>query len=183
MAEFDREKWRMIAWERLRRSSKKKSKSKKVDTSWLIDLIAIDNITKIVEWCKDHGLKVEFSSKCTGIYCPNSRTIKIPSKLHFEKQVHYLLHECGHHLIDSDEHHDRFGMGYPKFNDPIIKKTFLHRVSCLEEEMEAWNRGWRLSNRLDLNVNREEFDKVRLNCIRTYIKWALSPGPSEKDPT
>ncbi|HAN16499.1 MAG TPA: hypothetical protein DCP73_13260 [Chloroflexi bacterium] len=89
----------------------------------------------------------------------------------------YMLHECGHHLIGMKEHHQRFGMGYPQ-TDPAVTRTFLHRVSCLEEELEAWHRGWKLSQRIGMSLNRDNFDRVRLECIRSYIKWTLQRSPN-----
>ena len=91
-----------------------------------------------------------------------------------------LLHECGHHLIGVNDDHDRFGMGYPQ-SDPEITKTFHHRVSCLEEEMEAWHRGWKLAKRLNLTVDRDVFDAMRLKCIRSYIKWTVKPNTFKTD--
>ena len=84
----------------------------------------------------------------------------------------YLLHECGHHLIGMKEHHERFGQGYPLGNDPAVAKTKAHKVACLEEEFEAWHRGWKLARRLGLAITRSDFDELRIECLKSYIDWA-----------
>ena len=65
--------------------------------------------------------------------------------------------------------------------EPNVKRTFHHRMSCLEEEIEAWHRGWKLAVRLGLSVTREEFDVVRLDCLKSYVRWTLQPETMEKD--
>jgi len=117
---------------------------------------------------------VQFGKKPGGIYNAVEKSITIAGRTAPEKQLYMLLHECGHHLIGFDKCDERFGMGYPYVNDPQINATFQHRIACLEEEIEAWHRGWRLAKRLQLDLKRDQFDKVKLECLRTYIKWANS---------
>lgn len=131
----------------------------------------IDKMSTVIDWCSSKNITVQFGKKPGGVYNAVDRTITIAGRAAPEKQLYMLLHECGHHLIGFDEMDERFGMGYPFVEDPVVNTTFHHRVACLEEEMEAWNRGWRLSKRLHLQLEREAFDKVRLDCLRSYIKW------------
>lgn len=182
MAQFDLTLWKSRAWDRLGRAAKRSKNTKKVKTKlesrWVKDLIAIDDLAKVVEWCEGYRLKVEFVKKSLGTYHSSDRSISISSRASPVKQLVLLLHECGHHLIGDAEQHDRFGMGYPQL-DPQVKRTFHHRVSILDEEMEAWARGWKLATRLGLFLKRDVFDSIRLNCIRSYISWALKPSEME----
>lgn len=175
MIEFDKQLWWDRAWARFKRSSRKrKSKAQKaaVEQQWFRDAMCIDKIASVVDWCVSKNIKVEFGKLPGGSYNAVDKTIKIACRAAPEKQLYMLLHECGHHLVGFDEDDERFGMGYPYVEDPAVNNTFHHRIACLEEEMEAWNRGWRLSKRLHLQLERSAFDKVRLECLRSYIKWA-----------
>lgn len=176
MSEFDFEVWKERAWDRYKRSLLSGRPAHEIEPEWAIDLLAIGDLEKLVAWCKDRKVKVLFAKKQNGTYYFASKEVVMSSRLSPRNQVIVLLHECGHHLIGDKEDHGRFAMGYPCASDPVISKTFHHRVSCLEEEIEAWNRGWRLAERLGLCVDRGLFDQYRLKCLRTYIKWTIKPG-------
>ena len=175
MREFDPQLWKERAWARYSRALNSGRPDNEVGFEWAQDVIAIGALDTLIGWCKEKKLKVLFAKKQNGTYHSGKREVYISSRLSPTNQVVVLLHECGHHLIGVNDDHDRFGMGYPQ-SDPEITKTFNHRVSCLEEEMEAWHRGRRLAQRLNLNVDREAFDAMRLKCLRSYIKWTLKPG-------
>jgi hypothetical protein len=179
MREFDLEVWKERAWTRYCRAHVAAPSNKESELAWALEVLAISDLSKLVDWCKERKLKVGFAKKPNGTYHSQSKEIIISSRLSIRNQVTVLLHECGHHLIGINDDHDRFGMGYPQ-SDPEITKTFHHRVSCLEEELEAWHRGWKLSKRLDLRIDRDHFDSIRLKCIRSYVKWTLKPGTFKK---
>jgi len=173
MIEFDPDLWKARAWDRFKRAaSKSKQKRDVAEAQWARDVIFIEKIGKVVDWCYAKGIKVKFGKKQGGVYDAISKTICIACRAAPEKQLYYLLHECGHHLIGFTEEDERFGMGYPFVNDPEVNTTFHHRLACLEEEIEAWNRGWKLSARLRLRILRADYDRVRVECIRSYVNWA-----------
>lgn len=180
MQEFDPKLWRARAWSRFRRRLLAGAPKAEMEPTWALDVLAISDLESLVSWCSSKKLKVAFVKKVGATYYPNSKEVLVSSRLSPPRQVAFLIHECGHHLIGMKEHSERFGMGYPQ-TDPEVTKTFHHRVSCLEEEMEAWHRGWKLAGRLGLSISREFFDEVRLECLRSYIKWSLRPGPKDKE--
>jgi len=172
--EFNSELWKERAWARYTRAVQSGRAQKIDETNWALDVLAINDLELLVNWCKNHKLKVVFAKKSNGTYYHDDKQITICSNLSPRSQVIVLLHECGHHLIEVQELHERFVLGYSQ-TDPEITKTFEHRIACLEEEFEAWHRGWKLARRLCLCVDRESFDKYRVKCLRTYIKWSLKP--------
>jgi hypothetical protein len=186
MAKFDPQTWKDRAWARFCRATralKGKNKAKRqavLEATWFSDVVSAGDLTKLIAWCTERCIDVNFIKKPLGVYVVDSKVINISSRLRPVKQVAVLLHECGHHLVGSADRHDRFLMGYPQ-TDPEVVRTFHHRVACLEEEMEAWHRGWKLSTRLKLSIPREDFDAVRLDCLRSYISWSLRPGRKEKE--
>lgn len=173
---FDRELWRTRAWDRFQRGLRAGSAKAVLEMQWYVDSVSIRNIDKLVDWCASKGISVFFKKLIGGVYDYQNKSILICSSSRPEKQLMYLLHECGHHLINSDEHHERFGMGYPLMSHPGVNRTFKHKVACIEEEIEAWHRGWKLAKRLKLPIRKEEFDSLKLACLKTYLEWSVSKG-------
>ncbi|NBW12926.1 MAG: hypothetical protein EBR82_33365 [Caulobacteraceae bacterium] len=174
MQAFDSTLWMERAWARYTRAVRRGAKKPSLEPRWARDVTAIGNLGKLIEWCEGRGLQVKFARRPNGgSYEHDEKIIYLSHRAGPETQVAYLLHECGHHLIGMKEHHERFGMGYPKSADPSISRTMLHRVAVLEEELEAWHRGWRLAERLGLFVSRKVFDRIRMTCIKSYVSWTL----------
>lgn len=144
------------------------------------DLFYIGALANLVDWCNQRTIQVIFCRRAGGIYFPENKQIKISGRLAPEKQVFFLLHECGHHLIGDKEKHERFGMGYSQ-TDEAVQRTFRHRCDIIDEEYEAWHRGYKLSKRLNLRVDKEKFDVTRADMLRTYFKWALKIGGYGRD--
>ena len=185
MSDFDPDVWKQRAWARFcratrRLSARDKKRQAVLELTWAKDVMSISDLASLVEWCGTRCIRVEFAKKPLGSYSTAEKVMTISSRLSPLGQVVVLLHECGHHLCGGADHHDRFGMGYPQ-TEPAVKRTFHHRMSCLEEEIEAWHRGWKLAVRLGLNVSREDFDKVRLDCLKSYVRWTLQPETMEKE--
>lgn len=181
MRAFDANLWRARCWARFERAVRQGGSQATFERQWFLEVQAIDDMANLIEWCAARGIDVLFGKKQNGTYDWACKRIIIACHARPQRQLAYLLHECGHHLIGMKEHHERFGMGYPQ-TDPELRRTFLHKVSCLEEELEAWHRGWKLSRRLKLSLDRATFDAVRLECIKSYIKWSLQRSPKAEEP-
>lgn len=149
-------------------------------------LVAISNamaearLHLIVKWCQKRHVTVTFTSLASK-YFPTSRRININKNVSRKRQLMVLLHECGHHLIDSSPTAtDRYKNGW---GVKTIKasKTDLHRIDVLEEEYEAWQRGWKLGKRLQVltDADRPAFDKVRVSTLKSYANWIVNPSDYE----
>lgn len=182
MAQFDPVLWRQRAWDRLRRAAKKSAEGKpspEQEAAWAADWAAIDDMSKVVDWCKIRCLTVEFNRVepgSAGVLDTGTNTITVSSRATAQKQLITLLHECGHYLLRDKANEDRFKMGYAMHHDETVTKTFAHKLACVEEEFEAWHRGWKLAQRLGLSLTRDAFDDLRLACLKSYIKWSARKG-------
>lgn len=154
------------------RSSRGAEEKQAAEFQWFKDVSFTKRLETIVGWCASKGIEVSFGKKPGGTYHTSEKRITIVGRASPEKQVYMLLHECGHHLVGYTEEDERFGMGYPHLEDSAVNTTFHHKLACLEEEIEAWNRGWRLAKRLGLGLDRGDFDRVRLACLKSYVRWA-----------
>jgi len=183
MATFDRELWTARAWERHTKAIQAGTDQVRSTMRWIEDLKYIDALRVVVEWCEARSLAVVFSKRSDGIYFAADKEIRVSGRASPKHQLHILLHESGHHLIGNKEKHQRYGMGYTN-DDPHVKRTFHHRLDILEEEYEAWHRGWKLGSRLGVLSKHDKvpFDRTRVRMLRTYILWASkAPGYEKYD--
>lgn len=173
---FSKDRWRSTAWTRFQKASRPDAKRPPGVTpndQWYRDMLYIEHLEKVLQWCTSRHLTVVFEKRPAGIYVPDTQTIHITTHVRPEKQLHYLLHEVGHFLVGVKLDLERFGKGYPQGDNP---KEVAHKIACLEEEFEAWHRGWKLSKRLGLKVDRESFDRTRIDCIKSYVGWTHNRG-------
>lgn len=170
MISFDRHLWWNRAWERHRRALNRKNTVVSLATQkWAREALNVNHLEVLVNWCYGKGLGVVFGKKSAAVFDQNTRTVIVSGRLPPERQVHVLLHECGHFLVGDNP---RFSNGYPMADDPKNNQSFEHRLACLEEEIEAWNRGWKLGVRLGLKVDKDGFERTRAECLRSYVNWA-----------
>jgi hypothetical protein len=139
-------------------------------------MLTIEHLQKIVDWCESRHLNVVFEKRFAGVYVMETQTIHLTTHVRPEKQLHYLLHEVGHFLIGMKPDHERFGNGYPQGENPKHIKSDVHKIACLEEEFEAWHRGWKLAKRLRLSLDRTSFDRTRIECLKSYVGWTHRRG-------
>jgi hypothetical protein len=76
--------------------------------NFLNDLRYARSLNKVVEWCRSKGVTVQLHTASCGQYVPEDKTIFITQRARPEYQLHVLLHECGHLLIDKHDKNDRF---------------------------------------------------------------------------
>jgi hypothetical protein len=145
---------------------------------------SIEQMQVLVDWCYNKRLKVVFARRANGLYERDLKQITVNGRLAPEAQLHVLMHECGHHLIGRPSPEERFGVGYHA-DDPNVKRTTLHRVDVVDEELEAWARGLKLARRLHIEVDLERYNRTRSEYVKTYLKWAAKvegwKGPLDED--
>lgn len=134
-------------------------------------MASIAHLATVVEWCEGRGIEVSFSRRFAGVYEPSSMSILVCGRLEPEQQLHVLLHECGHHLVGDRKPGERYGKGWNS-DDPNTKRTLVHRIDIIDEELEAWHRGLKLAKRLGIKVNLERYNVTRARYVKTYLQWA-----------
>lgn len=140
-----------------------------------IELDCIEHLQVVIFWCQDHGLIVDFDHRAGGLYYDKKR-IRVNQQARADLQLYWLLHECGHFLIDArGTGHGRFHQGYAA-TDTLIKRTDAHRIDIIAEELEAWHAAKKLAIRLGIDLDIEAFNKWRVSCVKTYVKWCAQPG-------
>lgn len=130
---------------------------------------------KINDWVASKGFDIVKKLNVGDCVDWNEKIIVVNSKQSLENQLYSLLHECGHVMIGRN--YKQFKKYYPMYaySEDITertKKTQKYKVSVIAEEIEAWKRGLSLAKRLNIEVNKDNFDKIMAKCVMTYVKWA-----------
>jgi hypothetical protein len=130
------------------------------------------NIEKLTEFCNRHSWSVEYSNKKTSRYHNNIITLCRARK----KEILYyiFLHEVGHAwMLECDfTYSDR----YPELlRVPPRYATATYKIARVQEEIEAWEVGKKLARSLNLRVNTNKFEKIRAECLNSYMNWAGKP--------
>jgi predicted Zn-ribbon and HTH transcriptional regulator len=169
---FDLKIWNEKAYKKYERTRPRKGKASMMSLSdakaeLKKDLTHNKKLKKIADWCDTKGINLQFSGKACAFEFDDN-TINVNVRCTPETQVYSLLHECGHALIG--ETNKKFDNGY-NTKDPNMLKSLVHRTDVLYEECEAWHRGYKLSQRLGIKLNKKAFDVYKTQCLKTYVKW------------
>jgi len=126
------------------------------------------------EYCAGKGWEVEYVSRKdpnadSAIIHKNKWVIKKDRTT--ELTFYVLLHEIGHMMLCQNNrmYEERYNAVFESFGSASI----THKVKRVEEELDAWKTGFKLSKRLKLYVNRRRFEQVKSRCVTTYLMWAV----------
>lgn len=174
MSRFNVDSWRSRAWSRYQRAQSRDRG--KASDRFVRDILAIPAIEAIDAWCSRQGLTVNFSRSPNALYHGDEARIDVNANLAPETQMHLMLHECGHHLIklDAERNPSSYAVRYSCVDHTQSKRGFGSRCDVVDEEFEAWHRGWLLAEQLGLQLDRCRFDNTKKSSLKTYVKWSLS---------
>jgi hypothetical protein len=139
-----------------------------------------DGFAQLCVWLDKKGWSVEedYCVRDEIFFC--GKYITISKRQSVEKRLYSLIHECGHLLIhqNSSKYEEKFP-AQSKMNqfasNKRIEKSKDYRVETLTEEIDAWERGRKLAQRLNLYIDDKNFRKLTNECIYSYIEWAAKP--------
>lgn len=148
------------------------------------DVCYINSLQRAIKWCTEQGISVDFKQRSGGLWESDEtgkKLITVSASARPVTQLCLLLHEVGHYVLDTSNVHiqDRYRMGWASADDAVFRRTNKHRLAILEEEYEAWYKGWQigiLTGALT-QFDADAFNDIKVKCLKTYVKWAgRSPG-------
>ena len=170
---FNREAWLRRIWDsRVRRGA---ASSVGEEIKCAMDYAAVLGIEALSTWLQRRGFALNFAKRAGAVVDTNKKIVTISSHMPVQKQLHLLIHECGHILISSSSE-DKYPHGYKKIEEAKEGRGELHKIDVLGEEFEAWQKGRKLASRLGIHIDIDEFDKTRAKCLKTYVHWASRRG-------
>ncbi len=170
MVAFDHELWRNRARDRMERATRRYPwRAKKLESQYAKELVAITGLSKLIDWCNERSLVVGFTRGINGgTYDPETNLIEVVGNARPETQLHFLLHECGHYLVD------KCGDRRVRRAKAAIEgaRSLVGKVDIINEEFEAWNRGRKLASRIHISINNTNFEIQRAKALSSYFYWA-----------
>lgn len=155
------------------RKRKKATKRKKSSPS------VSRSIKALLTWCEEAGVVVKFSSTVPSEWNEENNVITVSTRHTKEVQLCYLLHEAGHMLAARfpDPNRQIEGRGYARISDVDTAHNSLKidKTYVVIDEIDAWERGFQLAQRLKLKLDTDKFNLIRSNSLQTYFAWAVEP--------
>ena len=136
---------------------------------------------KIKKWLKQNGYSLTASRGLTDCVIYEDKVVQINSKNDKNSQLCTALHECGHVLVrirrERNPERRITGLSLDEYENEIIrfaKGSKRKVISILTEEIEAWERGWKLKNRLRIKLKAQTFENVRIKALMSYVYWSAN---------
>ncbi len=131
-------------------------------------------ITKIEDWLKQRGYELK-PGKAYVCYSDEKRVTYRPGDP-VATQVHGLLHECGHVLINrtvARGRGTRYLRGYPCTRTRGARPN-VSAADLVDEEISAWHRGFNLAKRLRIRLDADAYWRDYGVCIKHYFRRAIA---------
>jgi len=142
-------------------------------------------IARLIDWLWVKRWDIEFDHMSSDEMDPNAKCVTINARQGIEKQLYSLLHECGHILVQSNE--IRYNKKFPAtakrncyLSHRQLEKSKKYKIDVIAEEIEAWERGKNLANRLGIYIDETRFNEVKVECVYTYVEWANKKNERRK---
>lgn len=131
-------------------------------------------INMLTSYCSSKGWKVVFTQKTphSDFAYPDDKLITIQKDRKAEVTFYYFLHEIGHMMMCQNKvgYEEKYSAVFEEFHG----NSQTYKIARIEEELEAWKTGLRLARRLNLSVNRRNFENIKSRCVTSYLAWAVN---------
>ncbi len=127
-------------------------------------------IKKLETYAKRRGWKVKYTtSKNKDTTITSAGEIFITKRRSLDHIMFVLCHEIGHMMTINAQ------MKNPIYDLFKTNKygTLTYRVLQVEEEFQAWEKGYNLLKELAISFSELKFAKVKASCLSTYMEYAL----------
>jgi Zn-dependent peptidase ImmA (M78 family) len=137
-------------------------------------------LNTLILWAEERGYFINFEPKGDNCICLLTKIVEINSKASIKKQFFCLLHECGHILVFENGSFWQYQEKTEPLhnqnanNQELNKNRKTYKVYTVIEEIEAWERAFKLAKRLNIPIEYDDWEKEMLNAIEKYIKWAAN---------
>lgn len=117
--------------------------------------------------------KLIFEPKAEDRVLTTTKIIYINKNHNPRRKLYILLHELGHVVLLTNSD---YAIKYKRILNQKSYSKLTYRVGIVEEEIDAWNEGERIANKLLIPID-NHFYVVKSNKLATYMKWASKKIP------
>ena len=136
---------------------------------------------RVESWLADLGYDIErYPHADDSVVVEDKQVTLSTCGTQFEKTC-TLLHESGHVLVYNARKRGR--KKERRIAGSTLRESYTlgssraaDRISIINEEVEAWDRGERLGARLSIRIHRPTYIKIRSRCLMSYVRWAVRSG-------
>src|SRR3990167_4087795 len=97
------------------------------------------NFQKILKWCRERRCEIVKGKEYMFQSHQDRNFIYTPMRSDYKSAIMFILHECGHLVVERDE---RYSQKFPFYHkgeqDLRSKNTKLYKMDILREETKAW---------------------------------------------
>lgn len=130
-------------------------------------------IDRLSKWAASRGWEVCKGNLDAYFHEPHKHIVYNMTLRNKRNSVYSLLHECGHAIAFNDKR------SY-KHNFPVLfkrrftggkvsKRTNRYKVEIVLEEHDAWRRGYRLADKLGLDIDADRYYSYAARWVKTYM--------------
>jgi len=122
-------------------------------------------VKKVIKYLESR--KVEVRKGRDNCYYPEPRTIVYNAQGSYKNQLYTLLHEAGHFLQEKSRNFSAMNLIYGTADE---LHTNYQKFRLLEQEMDAWDRGAKLAQKLGIKLDILDYRKNAAYFIMCYVK-------------
>jgi Zn-dependent peptidase ImmA (M78 family) len=122
-------------------------------------------VRKVIKYLESR--KVEVRKGRDNCYYPEPRTIVYNAQGSYKNQLYTLLHEAGHFLQEKSRNFSSMNLIYGTADE---LHTNYQKFRLLEQEMDAWDRGAKLAQKLGITLDILDYRKNSAYFIMCYVK-------------
>lgn len=136
-------------------------------------------------WLLDRGYTLSVAHDVEDCVYLEDKIVCIQSRSKPETRYYSLLHECGHILIANGSKQWKKDMPLYAQENGILddgrkRRGKAYKVSLIGEEIEAWVRGRKMSDRMGHSIDDKKYNKLLSHCVFEHIKCVVSPEDYEE---
>ena len=137
----------------------------------------VEQFNELEIWLADKGYNLEMAHDVEDCVILEDKLVCIQSRNSAETRYYSLLHECGHILVSQgskqwEKDVPMYAQDPKVMNDARRRRGKSYKVSLIAEEIEAWKRGRKLSNRMGHYIDDKKYDNIMAVCVYTYVEMA-----------
>jgi antirestriction protein ArdC len=122
-----------------------------------------ENLKTLLNWADDKGIDIRWSNGYG--YYPDENYITMSNRGTDKNKFYTLLHEIGHYIQGNSR------SPHPFTHHDSDKKTLLSMYYNMQEEIDAWERGFKLAKKLKIPIDKKDYDMYASKYIASYIYY------------
>lgn len=131
----------------------------------------LEDIDQIVCWLREkHNVEVIFDKEEENTYDITSKIITINSNMNYRCQLHTLLHEAGHFVLNKNKKNFNKQFPFATISNEF-KTTRENRIDILREEVFAWEKGLDVAKLNHINISKVWYYRHMRDALYSYVEW------------